>query len=156
MASLGYIISTVIDCICDLVSQEEYLTISDPKAIQYVYANSQTFTRQKFARNLIKMVLGPALIAVDFDDHKRQRRIMQPAFGAPHLRSLFPVLIRHTQKVRPPGRNTTSMLITPKLVQLLKREIAGDSDRQSLKIDVYDYTTRVALDLIGEGKLSHC
>jgi len=47
------------------------------------------------------------------------------------------------------------MLITPKLVQLLKREIAGDSDHQSLKIDIHDYTTRVALDLIGEGKLSY-
>ena len=48
-----------------------------------------------------------------------------------------------------------SMLITPKLVQLLKREIAGDSDCRSLKMDVHDYTARVTLDLIGEGKLSH-
>ena len=44
--------------------------------------------------------------------------------------------------------------MTPKLVQVLKREIAGDSDRQSLQINVYDYTTRVTLDLTGDGKLS--
>jgi cytochrome P450 len=128
--------------------------ISDPKAMQHVYATSQSFIRQKHIRNLIKMVVGPALSVVDFDDHKRQRRIVQPAFGAPHLRNLFPVFVRNTQKVRPPVWDTTSMLITPKLVQLLKQEISGDSDRQSFQIDVYDYTTRVTLDLTGEGKLS--
>ena len=45
------------------------------------------------------------------------------------------------------------ILIIPKLVQLLKREIAGDSDRQNLQVNVYDYATRVTLDLTGDGKL---
>lgn len=42
----------------------------------------------------------------------------------------------------------------PQLVQLLKREITGNSDRQSLEINVYDYTTRVTLDITGDGELS--
>lgn len=75
--------------------------ISDPKAMQHVYAN-QSFTRQKHTRNLLKMLFGPALGVVDVDDHKRQRKVMQPAFGSPQLRNLFPVFVRHTQKVRPP------------------------------------------------------
>jgi hypothetical protein len=36
---------------------------------------------------------------------------------------------------------------------VLKQEIAGDSDRQSLQIDVYDYTSRVTLDITGDGEL---
>ena len=76
--------------------------ISDPKAIQHVYANSQSFIIQKHVRNLLKMLFGPTLAVVDFDDHKRQSRVMQPAFGTPHLRNLFPVFIHHTRKVRPP------------------------------------------------------
>jgi cytochrome P450 len=129
--------------------------ISDPKAMQHVYANSRSFNRQKHTRNLLKMLFGPALGVVDFDDHKRQRKVMEPAFGSPRLRNLFPVFVRHTQKVRPPVWNTTTlMLIAPKLVQLLKRDIAGDSDRQSLQINVYDYTKRVTLDLTGDGRLS--
>jgi cytochrome P450 len=75
--------------------------VSDPKAIQHVYANPYSFTRQKHSRNLLKMLLGPGLASVDHDDHKRQRRVMQPAFGFPQLRNLFPVFIYHTQKVRP-------------------------------------------------------
>jgi cytochrome P450 len=74
--------------------------VSDPKAVQHIYANSRSFVRQKHSRNLLKMLFGPGLIAVNPDDHKRQRKVMQPAFGSPQLRDLFPVFIHHTQKVR--------------------------------------------------------
>ena len=73
--------------------------VSDPKAIQHIYANSQSFVRQKHSQNLLRMLFGPALAIADSDDHRRQRKIMQPAFGTPQLRNLFPVFIRHTQKV---------------------------------------------------------
>ena len=76
--------------------------VSDPKAMQHIYGNSQSFAHQKHTRNLLKMLFGPTLGVVDFDDHKRQRKVMQPAFGSPQLRNFFPLFIRHTQKVRPP------------------------------------------------------
>ena len=44
------------------------------------------------------------------------------------------------------------MSITHQLVRLLKQEISGDSNRQSLQINVYDYTTRVTLDITGDGE----
>lgn len=87
----------------DLVSQEEYLMVSDPKAIQHIYVNSQSFVRPKYSRALLKMLFGPAIGIAEHEDHKRQRKIMLPAFGSPRLRNLFPVFIRHTQKVSPPN-----------------------------------------------------
>ena len=77
--------------------------VSDPKAIQHVYANPHLFARHKQSRNLLKMLFGPALAVVSVEDHKRQRRVMQPVFGSPHLRNLFPIFTRHTQKVCPTG-----------------------------------------------------
>ena len=74
--------------------------ISDPKAVRHVYAN-YSFGRQKHSRIMLKMLFGPGLPTVNFDDHRRHRKIMQPAFGVPHLRDLFPVFIGHTQKVCP-------------------------------------------------------
>jgi cytochrome P450 len=79
--------------------------VSDPKALQYLYANAYSFIRQKHSRNLVRMLFGPGLAGVEFDDHKKQRKVMQPAFGPPRLRDLFPVFIRHTQKVCSPSSN---------------------------------------------------
>jgi cytochrome P450 len=72
---------------------------SDPKAIQHIYANSNTFVRQTNNRELIKMIVGPGVTVVIGDAHKRQRRVMQPAFGLSHLKALFPVFMRNVQKV---------------------------------------------------------
>jgi hypothetical protein len=128
--------------------------ISDPKAVQHVYANPDSFVRQKHSRNLFKMLFGPGLLVVDIDDHKRQRKVMQPAFNSPQLRNLAPVFTRHTQKVRPhQSRRARLKLTASKLVQILKREIAGDFNRQSLEMNVYDYATRATLDITGESEL---
>jgi len=45
------------------------------------------------------------------------------------------------------------ILTVSKLVQILRREIAGDSNQRSLQINVCDYTTRATLDLTGDGEL---
>ena len=74
--------------------------VSDLKAMQHVYANWQSFTRQKHTRNLLKMLFGPALGTVNFDDRKKATQgSCGPAFGSPQLRNLFPIFIRHTRKV---------------------------------------------------------
>ena len=74
--------------------------ISDSKAIQYVYSNTDNFTRQKQSRNILRTLFGPGLIVVDHEDHRRQRKLMQPAFGIPQLKALFPLFLRHSQNVR--------------------------------------------------------
>lgn len=76
--------------------------ISDPKAVQHVYSNSYTFIRQKQNRDILRLIFGPGLVVADGDDHKRQRRVLQPAFGIAQLKALFPVFLRHSQKVNHP------------------------------------------------------
>lgn len=75
---------------------------SDWKALQHIYNNSNTFIRQTQSREIFRMVAGPGLPVVHGDDHKRQRKVMQPAFGAPQLKALFPVFSRHTGNVSHP------------------------------------------------------
>ena len=72
---------------------------SDPKAIQHIYANANTFVRQTNSRELLEMLMGPGLVTVGGEAHKRQRRAMQPAFGIAQLKALFPVFVRHIEKV---------------------------------------------------------
>ena len=72
---------------------------SDPKAIQHIYVNSNTFVRQNNNRELLGMVVGPGIGVVNGDAHKRQRRIMQPAFGVSHIKALFANVMHHVAKV---------------------------------------------------------
>jgi cytochrome P450 len=72
---------------------------SDPKAIQHIYNNSNVFVRQTNQREILGMIMGPGLVAVRGEAHKRQRRVMQPAFGMSQLKVLHPVFTRHVDKV---------------------------------------------------------
>ena len=40
-----------------------------------------------------------------------------------------------------------------KLVRILKQDITGGSNRQSLQVNVYSYTARVTMDITGDGEL---
>lgn len=73
--------------------------ISDPKAIQHIFNRSNTYVRQIQNSEMYRMIGGPGLTVVTGEDHKRQRRVMQPAFGIPHVKTLFPVISRHAEKV---------------------------------------------------------
>lgn len=73
--------------------------LSDPKAVHHVYANADIFVRQTQNRELFRMIGGPGLTIVTGDDHRRQRRVMQPAFGVSQLKALFPVFSQHAENV---------------------------------------------------------
>jgi hypothetical protein len=49
-------------------------------------------------------------------------------------------------------RRIVLMLTISKLVQVFRQEIAGDSNRQSLQMNVYDYTTRATMDITGDSE----
>jgi cytochrome P450 len=80
--------------------QEESLMISDLKVIQHVYANSDTFVRQKQNCQLVESITGPGILVAHGDVHRRQRRVLQPAFGISQIKALMPVFSRHSQNVR--------------------------------------------------------
>jgi cytochrome P450 len=75
--------------------------LSDLSALQHIFNNSYTFIRQSQEREYTRMLIGPGLVAVERDEHKRQRKVMNPAFGHVKLKALFPMLKRHSQKVFP-------------------------------------------------------
>lgn len=97
-AWLGYVTDALTFC-CDLLkalnAQEQYLMVSDPKAVQHIYANADVFVRQTQNRELFRMIAGPGLTIVIGEDHRRQRRVMQPAFGDQQMTALFPVFSHH-------------------------------------------------------------
>ncbi|KAK7025496.1 hypothetical protein VNI00_015930 [Paramarasmius palmivorus] len=71
---------------------DERLFVADPKAIQHIlHAPNYRWERTVELRQRTALLSGPGITAVTGDDHRRQRRVMQPSFGAPASRELVPI-----------------------------------------------------------------
>jgi hypothetical protein len=84
--------------------QEQRLLLSDPAALNYVLlSNAYDFPKPDEVRGELALILGKGVLFAEGDDHRRQRRIMQPAFSPAHIRELVPQFFERTHKVRFPS-----------------------------------------------------
>ncbi|CAE6439371.1 unnamed protein product [Rhizoctonia solani] len=110
---------------------EYHVCIWDMKAINYVLSHNTAFPKSEGQRRGLAVILGEGILAADEEAHRRQRRIMNPAFGALHIRNLLPTFAAKANQLR---------------------DIWGDMLHNSPEgetIDVFPWLTRVTLDVIG-------
>ncbi|PIL23096.1 cytochrome P450 [Ganoderma sinense ZZ0214-1] len=74
--------------------------VFDPKAMhaiavkeQYVYDEARWFLRVN------SLVLGPGLLATTGEQHRQQRKMLNPAFNINHMREMIPIFYEVTHKV---------------------------------------------------------
>ncbi|KEP47409.1 cytochrome P450 family protein [Rhizoctonia solani 123E] len=72
----------------------------DMRAINYIMSRDTMFPKSKRLRTALARVLGEGLLSAEPEAHKRQRRIMNPAFSAPHIRNLVPIFWAKSNQLR--------------------------------------------------------
>ncbi|KAI0028310.1 cytochrome P450 [Vararia minispora EC-137] len=92
-------------------------------------------------RNLRLIFGGIGLISALGDTHRKQRKLMNPAFSINHMRRMIPVFRQLTQRV--------SQVIQ---LQTLMR---ADIGKEGKEVDVTEYMGRLALDLISQAGFGH-
>ncbi|KAJ7453487.1 cytochrome P450 monooxygenase [Mycena latifolia] len=106
------------------------LYTADPIAIDHILKHHVIYQKRSVvrpARN--NRLIGQGLLGVEGEDHKRQRRVMNPAFGTAQIRSLTDVFVG-------------------KSVQL--RDVWIEKVREgSARIDVLSWLNKMTLDVIG-------
>ncbi|CCO33054.1 Secologanin synthase Short=SLS [Rhizoctonia solani AG-1 IB] len=116
---------------------EYHVCIWDMRAINYVLSHNTTFSKSESARRGLAMILGEGLLAADELTHKRQRRIMNPAFSALHVRNLLPIFAEKSNQ------------LCDIWMDMLHDKPEGET------IEVLSWLTRATLDIIGlAGKLT--
>ena len=60
-----------------------------PSALSIIL-HSPNFILPPQSLSFVKSVIGGGILTVEHDEHKRQRRIMSPAFGIGHIREIIP------------------------------------------------------------------
>ncbi|KAJ3480363.1 hypothetical protein NLJ89_g12284 [Agrocybe chaxingu] len=128
------------------------LMTTDPVAIAHILGNAYDYPKPDFVRDsLAAMAAGhEGILTVEGDDHKRQRKILTPAFSASHIKSLTPIFWDKATQLRdillsqadahPNGADATASP-TPN----------NSNTRQGNppRIDVLPWLARATLDVIG-------
>ncbi|KAK6981160.1 cytochrome P450 [Favolaschia claudopus] len=76
------------------------LYTTDTRAIQHILSNSYLYQKTPSGRYKLGRIVGPGVLVVEEDEHKKQRRIMNPAFGPTHLRALTELFVEKSQQLR--------------------------------------------------------
>nr|BAK09502.1 cytochrome P450 [Postia placenta] len=110
--------------------------VSDPTALhtmiikeEHIFEESQSFILGN------KLIFGPGLLATLGDQHRKQRKILNPVFSVAHMRNMLPLFYDVIYRLR----DAISLQVK-----------SGQSE-----IDILAWTGRVALELIGQSGLGY-
>ncbi|KZP19241.1 cytochrome P450 [Athelia psychrophila] len=112
------------------------LITTDPRAIAHILGHAYEYPKPDFVRDsLATMAAGEeGLLTVEGETHRRQRKIIAPAFGRRHVRSLAPVFVRKAGELR------------DRWAEMADAAPAGG---RPPRVDVLAWLSRATLDVIG-------
>jgi cytochrome P450 len=100
-----------------------------PAALAF-FLNNPNFIKPQRTTNFIKIMIGDGLVTAEYDIHKRQRRILTPAFAIPHIKAITPHFWAKANQ----------------LAELWRPLCSTQSEEG---IEVGNWTSRATLDVIG-------
>ncbi|KAL4261304.1 Cytochrome P450 superfamily protein [Pleurotus pulmonarius] len=106
------------------------LYTTDPKALNHILMNTDVYQKPEMTRHALGRVLGEGVLIVEGEKHRRQRKIMNPAFGPIQVRDLTEIFVQ-------------------KAIQLRDVWAAETAKEGSARIDVLSWLSRMTLDVIG-------
>ncbi|KAJ7453400.1 cytochrome P450 monooxygenase [Mycena latifolia] len=104
---------------------------ADPIALEHIFKHNLIYQKPIAARGNGNSIVGKGLLAVEGEDHRRQRRVMNPAFGTTQI------------------RNLTDMFME-KSLQLRDVWMQQVRENPATRIDVLSGLSKMTLDVIGQ------
>ncbi|EJD37708.1 cytochrome P450 [Auricularia subglabra TFB-10046 SS5] len=110
---------------------------ADNRAVAHVLSASYVFQRPPTERRGLRSFLGEGVLWAEGEQHKKQRRIMSPAFGHAQVRGMTPIFLEEAARMCEIWTN--------------KCTDAGGTAR----IDAMEWLSKAALDIIGRAGFDH-
>ncbi|OCH83585.1 cytochrome P450, partial [Obba rivulosa] len=67
---------------------QDIIVAADHAAVQHIFQNSDDYVKSPAFRPPVANVLGKGLVWAEGDDHKKQRRILAPAFSPESIKGM--------------------------------------------------------------------
>ncbi|KAI5123118.1 hypothetical protein M0805_001474 [Coniferiporia weirii] len=114
----------------------ENLYVYDPLALYNILVKDQyTFEERPATIISNRMTLGKSLLSTLGEEHKKQRKMLNPVFSSKHMRDMLPMLYP--------------------IAHQLRDGLAGDVRDKKEYVDVMSWVSRAALEYIGQGGLGY-
>ncbi|KJA16707.1 hypothetical protein HYPSUDRAFT_47076 [Hypholoma sublateritium FD-334 SS-4] len=116
----------------------DFLVVSDPRFIHHMLTeNPYNYVKSPVFRPLVDRLLGHGLVWAEGDEHKQQRKVLNPAFSPANVRDMAPSVFESAAKLR------TSL------------EQAILKSGGELETNVMKWTATATLDIIGKVGFNH-
>ncbi|KAI0828219.1 cytochrome P450 [Trametes gibbosa] len=103
----------------------------DPRALNHILTHSGDYQKPEGARRNLARILGEGVLFTEGEQHRQQRRIMNPAFGPAQIRELTSVFVDKAKDLR----------------NMWDTQIRGNAS--PARIDVLSGLSKMTLDVIG-------
>ncbi|KAF2092013.1 cytochrome P450 [Saccharata proteae CBS 121410] len=115
----------------------ERVMVTSPKALaEVLVTKNYTFVKPSQVRLGIARILGVGILLAEGDEHKRQRKLLMPAFSFRHVKDLYPVF---WSKARESAIAMIASMENP----------SEDAEKPSDVLTVGSWASRATLDIIG-------
>ena len=107
----------------------ETLFIADPYALNAILADIDLFQSDLLRSSIIEFIVGNGIVTRYGDAHRKQRKLMNPAFTPAHLKGLTPIFSRYAD--------------------LMCSKIVSSMEGKESTVDLAEYLDCTMLDIIG-------
>jgi hypothetical protein len=130
-----------------LLLGQQRIFSSDPAFIGYIFQHADDFIKPGHANRALQNLLGDGVLTAEGAVHRRQRRVINPAFGPAAIRGMEPIFWDKTYELQQKllgffdeeSKEVTSP--TPATPE--------DNIKDGIKIDVQKYLAQGTLEVIG-------
>ncbi|KAK7002345.1 cytochrome P450 [Favolaschia claudopus] len=113
----------------------------DTKALNHIMTNHFIWQRPPYSIYFLSLIVGPGVLVTEGDRHRRQRKIMNPAFGPTQIKELTSIFLQKSAEVR-----TSFSVVNSSQM----RDIwLSQSTTDSMRVDVLSWLNKTTLDIIG-------
>lgn len=123
---------------------------ADPIAIQHVLQHADMWPKSQSTTIMLRRMLGNGLITAEGTDHRRQRRVLNPAFSPKAVKEMAPIFFEMARAVRDKFAELLDNPDTSKVVMVDADRLANINEKEGQgRIDVGLIMEQTTLDTIG-------
>ncbi|KAI0043829.1 cytochrome P450 [Auriscalpium vulgare] len=121
---------------------------TDFRALAHILSQATDYRRPERFRYILGKLLGPGLLTVEGDQHKQQRRIVNPAFGPAQMRDITSIYVEKSVELR--DRWSELLSSSQASTEASPVSFAGFADDEpNVTIEVFGWLKKMTFDVIG-------